>query len=260
MRKIFENKTINGIGILLSIMIVFSIGALFYARLDIVVGKAVEAYKNGSENADLILNNSIMIDFLLFAGMVLVVSFLAGFFIHNYVRICIEEKTYMPDKIVEEEHTNRDSLTGLINLEMFEFIAKKEMELSPDLNHAFFLMDINNFTYYNDVLGHVAGDRLLVEFADLLRGVFRDRDVISRIENDEFIVMVNDYRKRDNLKGLAKRLETAIREKFDVNYEEVGVSMGIAEFDNDAYEKVMFRVKDALEICKHNAGSTYEFG
>lgn len=60
--------------------------------------------------------------------------------------------------------------------------------------HAFFMLDIDNFKLLNDTHGHQAGDRYLVEFADILRSSFREDDVVGRIGGDEFFILMKNIR------------------------------------------------------------------
>ncbi|KQS57899.1 hypothetical protein ASG36_15075 [Geodermatophilus sp. Leaf369] len=52
------------------------------------------------------------------------------------------------------------------------------------------LLDLDGFKSVNDVAGHEAGDRLLAEVADELRGLVREPDLVARLGGDEFAVLV----------------------------------------------------------------------
>jgi diguanylate cyclase (GGDEF)-like protein/PAS domain S-box-containing protein len=83
-----------------------------------------------------------------------------------------------------------DPLTGLANRAVFNkelLSALKEPRLkSVDV----FLIDLDDFKEVNDILGHHAGDVMLVEVARRLRGCVPTADVVSRLGGDEFVVLL----------------------------------------------------------------------
>src|SRR5258708_31676270 len=54
-----------------------------------------------------------------------------------------------------------------------------------------FYFDVDNLKSINDTAGHAAGDAVLVQTAQVLRGVFRNRDVVGRLGGDEFAVLAS---------------------------------------------------------------------
>jgi diguanylate cyclase (GGDEF)-like protein len=87
-----------------------------------------------------------------------------------------------------------DSLTDLPNRRRFEEILAHELERVARYGGSctVALLDVDFFKNYNDTLGHVAGDRVLRQLADLMRGQVRATDVIARYGGEEFgLVMVN---------------------------------------------------------------------
>ncbi len=84
-----------------------------------------------------------------------------------------------------------DSLTGLINKRSFDVVLENERKrvIKEHDSSALFYIDLDQFKYVNDTLGHEAGDRLLVQVAEMLKSRMRSDDVVSRIGGDEFIVL-----------------------------------------------------------------------
>ena len=84
-----------------------------------------------------------------------------------------------------------DPLTGLVNRSYFLRELEKEIEhVSHDaVESAVFFIDLDQFKYLNDTLGHAAGDKLLIRVAELLKSRVRDKDVVSRFGGDEFTVL-----------------------------------------------------------------------
>ncbi len=91
-----------------------------------------------------------------------------------------------------------DYLTGLPNR------ARFMAALTEASTGCLLLIDLDGFKAVNDVAGHDAGDRLLCEVAEALRGAAREEDVVARLGGDEFAVLVRAG--RDDATALAERL------------------------------------------------------
>lgn len=94
---------------------------------------------------------------------------------------------------------NYDSLTGLLNKSNFNILLEKELERTVEDNDtsAVLFIDLDQFKYINDNLGHAAGDRLLVQIAELLKSRMRRDDIISRFGGDEFTVIASSVSESD---------------------------------------------------------------
>ena len=94
---------------------------------------------------------------------------------------------------------NYDSLTGLLNKHNFNLLLKEEFD-RVNCEHdtsALLFIDLDQFKYINDTLGHAAGDRLLAEIADMLKHRMREDDVIARFGGDEFTVIARSVSEHD---------------------------------------------------------------
>ena len=81
-----------------------------------------------------------------------------------------------------------DSLTGLLNKASAAVELTKVCQTSIG---ALMMIDLDSFKLVNDIYGHDMGDKVLVSFADILRGAFRASDLIGRMGGDEFIAFCN---------------------------------------------------------------------
>ncbi len=83
-----------------------------------------------------------------------------------------------------------DELTGLFNRRGFLTLAEQMFKSAKRLAQGAFLLyaDLDGMKGVNDNLGHREGDRMLRDTADILRGTFRDADVLARLGGDEFAV------------------------------------------------------------------------
>jgi len=106
-----------------------------------------------------------------------------------------------------------DSLTGLANRSCF--MTELENEVSKmtrrEKTSALFFIDLDQFKYINDTLGHAAGDRLLTQVAKSLKTRMRDSDLIARFGGDEFTVLARDIDSK-NAASLANSLLSMLRE------------------------------------------------
>ncbi|MDT0169678.1 EAL domain-containing protein [Pseudarthrobacter sp. BRE9] len=84
----------------------------------------------------------------------------------------------------------QDPLTGLANRAVFND-ALAEALLEPRLKTVdVLLLDLDDFKEVNDILGHQAGDDMLMEVARRLRGCVPTADVVARLGGDEFVVLL----------------------------------------------------------------------
>ena len=94
---------------------------------------------------------------------------------------------------------------------------------------AVLLIDIDNFKYANDTLGHRAGDEILRKVAGLLRDRLRPTDFLARLGADEFAVLLTDAPESESV-SVANELARMIHEQrfsFDGRSLQVTVSVGI---------------------------------
>lgn len=106
-----------------------------------------------------------------------------------------------------------DELTGLYNRRGFLVLAEHALlEAQREGKEAGVLfIDIDNLKWINDRFGHEEGDRVLREFSEIIRKVFRRSDIIARIGGDEFVVFLKGMRNSD-LRKILSRLENLVEE------------------------------------------------
>lgn len=88
-----------------------------------------------------------------------------------------------------------DGLTGLYNRTYFQQELERVVERARrtgSASCAILYLDLDNFKFVNDTLGHAAGDRLLIEVAGILHKRARKSDLIARFGGDEFTVLLYD--------------------------------------------------------------------
>ena len=84
-----------------------------------------------------------------------------------------------------------DDLTGLRNRRGFLMLGEQQIKLARRQRQPFLILflDLDALKQINDTFGHAEGNRALVEAAEVLRGTFRQSDVLARIGGDEFVAL-----------------------------------------------------------------------
>ncbi|MBW9110603.1 diguanylate cyclase [Microbacterium trichothecenolyticum] len=105
-----------------------------------------------------------------------------------------------------------DEVTGLPNRRLIEEDVTRTLVQGYSTLTVIFI-DLDGFKAVNDLLGHAAGDALLREIGQRLRGVIRDTDVLGRFGGDEFIAVaaVDDVK---DAEALADRIRSAVAEPY----------------------------------------------
>ena len=87
-----------------------------------------------------------------------------------------------------------DKLTGLPNRRMFLDQLHKTITYAQRYQNSFalFFLDLDNYKYINDTLGHEAGDMLLIQVGEILKHTVRNSDTVARLGGDEFTVIIQD--------------------------------------------------------------------
>jgi diguanylate cyclase (GGDEF)-like protein len=128
-----------------------------------------------------------------------------------------------------------------------------------DLQFAFLMIDLDDFKRANDALGHLTGDRILRELAQLLRKTFRTSDIISRFGGDEFLALLIDSDEPMAIRA-AERLQEAVA---DWNKEEpikgytMAVSCGSAVYQKGADAIAVLAAADQA-MYQNKSGSAAE--
>ena len=157
-----------------------------------------------------------------------------------------------------------DGLTKLPNRILLEDRLNQEVENAKRSGKPFSVLylDLDGFKQINDAFGHQAGDLLLIESAQRIRGVVRSRDTISRVGGDEFVLLVDASDPADSA-NLADRLISALLEPVTIDGHDcqVTVSIGIAIYacDETTPQELLKNADTAMYHAKALGRNTYCF-
>ena len=157
----------------------------------------------------------------------------------------------------------QDPLTGLWN-RLYAEESINEMLERGEVG-ALMMIDIDNFKLVNDVYGHIAGDKTLKMFADVLEQYALEGDILSRIGGDEFVFFVKGVTEREKLSERAINIIAEFYRGidafgFDLDLK-TSISIGIAQTpDNGKDFLSLYNCADkALYYVKQNGKNSHHF-
>ena len=159
---------------------------------------------------------------------------------------------------------NYDALTGLPNRSQFAEHLGYAVSLAKREEHriALLFVDLDHFKYINDSLGHVIGDRLLIELSSRLRALLREVDTLARLGGDEFIVMIPAVDERGAAE-VATKLIDSIRQPVQIGLHELTVtaSVGLSMYPEDGtdLDELLKKADSAMYRSKAAGRNSYAF-
>ncbi len=175
------------------------------------------------------------------------------------IQKCIEKMRIIHEKQKLEEEIRRlsvtDDLTGLYNHRHFFHTLQAELTRANRQKHklALLMFDLDNFKEYNDIYGHLEGDKVLSKIGGIVSNCIRNNvDTGYRYGGDEFAIILIGV-------GLDKSLDIAERLRSMIEKAELGsvtVSIGLAEYSGDMDSETFVKAADdALYLAKSSGGN-----
>ncbi len=136
-----------------------------------------------------------------------------------------------------EYMATHDILTRLPNRTMLEDRLQQAITRAKRHNRfgALLFLDLDDFKQVNDSLGHVVGDKLLRHVAQRLQTSRRKQDTVARFGGDEFVIILEDIDKTEDINVIAEKLLQSLNSAFKIeDYElNISASIGITLFPRD---------------------------
>jgi diguanylate cyclase (GGDEF)-like protein len=156
-----------------------------------------------------------------------------------------------------------DSLTGLPNRRLLVYRLSQIIAHTQRSNKstAICYLDLDNFREINARLDLKAGDYLLVRIAKRLQKFLRIDDVIARIRDDEFVIVLQDLSCVEEVEPILQRIMEAVTSPILLNEENISVftSIGVTMYpqDNSDIETLLRHAEQAMFYSKHNNKGGY---
>jgi diguanylate cyclase (GGDEF)-like protein/PAS domain S-box-containing protein len=158
-----------------------------------------------------------------------------------------------------------DALTSLPNRSFFS--RQMNRALAKAKRHqrclAVLFVDLDRFKNINDALGHEAGDKLLVEVANRLRGCLREEDIVSRLGGDEFVVLLDDIDDPKHAATVARKILLHISRPITIEgYEyQMTASIGISVYPEHGVtlDTLMKHADVAMYMAKEEGKNNYQY-
>ncbi len=154
-----------------------------------------------------------------------------------------------------------DGLTQLLNhrsfMERFGIEVERAMRYNETI--AFFMLDLDHFKLVNDTYGHLFGDYVLWQTAQLIRSCIRKPDIAGRYGGEEFGVIILNADKETS-RPTAERIRKSIADFRFMNKDtevRVTASIGVSEYPTDGLDiNTLVRcADDAMYMVKHRGGN-----
>ena len=121
------------------------------------------------------------------------------------------------------------------------------------------IIDLDNFKYINDTLGHDMGDQVLRKFSLILKEIFSENSYIGRFGGDEFLVFIFNQESNIEIENKANKLLEKMKEINDQYIDHLSCSIGICFVENENNFENLFKKSDkALYMCKNSGKNSYK--
>lgn len=128
-------------------------------------------------------------------------------------------------RIIEVEiGKHMDILTGLYKSDYIIYKSHKLLDQGSEISIIFF--DINNFGYIDKDFGHIVGDNILKEFAQILKNIAPSDTFLCRYGGDEFVLLTD--KRADECEAIAQEILNKVKQYEFYDGISISVSAGIA--------------------------------
>ena len=175
----------------------------------------------------------------------------------------ITERKHMEQQLLHD--ALHDALTGLPNRALFVDRLEQQLKRSQRQDSYLFavlFLDLDRFKVVNDSVGHLVGDKLLIEIARRLEKSIAPTDTVARLGGDEFTILLEDISNRSEATLVAESIYQTLTFPFHIDGYELftTASIGIA-LSSHGYENPEDILRDAdltMYSAKEHGKARYE--
>ena len=165
----------------------------------------------------------------------------------------ITDRRKAEEKITHQ--ATHDMLTGLPNRFLLSDRLLNAAHRAKRHGHAIGLLflDIDHFKLVNDGHGHSFGDELLKEVAGRITDCVRSTDTVSRFGGDEFVILLDEIRKADDLDRVANEIVARISEPIQLQGHQFFVTVSIGMLVHDGHDFDLEKVLQNADAAMYSA-------
>lgn len=167
------------------------------------------------------------------------------------------KSNYLSIKKQLNHHTKHDDLTGLPNrLRFVERVEQLTLQCAENehANLVILMMDLDSFRNINESMGHLAGNSILKQTAQRLKLVNRSEDLLSRLSNDEFAIVMHNVRDIEQVISQTKLIHREFQAPFKVNsryvFDTISIGINIVQGKNLHADSIIRDANIALSQAK----------
>lgn len=146
-----------------------------------------------------------------------------------------------------------DYLTGIYNRSACEKQIVSALQATDRTGMcALFIIDLDNFKFVNDKLGHQVGDELLAKMGDILSHMFRAEDIVGRFGGDEFVVFLREVSDKELLRKKSKEMLVrlgGVKLEKECRFT-CSIGIALAGPEEDSFERLYHMADEALYEAK----------
>jgi len=184
------------------------------------------------------------------------------------ISLSIGTELALIDNSMVNKVKNKDALTEALNRNGLSSIFATQYELSRATDNSFVIAmcDLDFFKNINDTYGHIAGDKMLQLFVQIVKKHIRSSDLIIRYGGEEFVIILSATKKEQCINVLEKIREDFSQSILEFDGQEIRstVSIGVIEinpnkeYKNELLNEYLNIADQMLYLAKRNGRNKIE--
>lgn len=191
-------------------------------------------------------------------------SIVKGFCVDNFDDMTVVGYIHRGSNKGNASHVvEKDALTGTYSKNEIANIVRRTIEVEHQLNVTICIIDIDYFKSVNDNFGHMMGDVVLKEVAEIIKSEVGNDGVVGRFGGDEFFVMFYDVDNMEHYREKIRSIKNIVCTKYpkteDNSSVSITLSIGCAAYPKDAdnYDDLFSLADYCLYLAKDKGRNRY---
>ncbi len=160
---------------------------------------------------------------------------------------------------------NHDPLTHLPNRAALANLLQQELNTArrDGLQVAVMMIDMDRFTDINCTLGHQVGDQLLIAVAERLKRIVRTSDIVARLSDEDFVIILPDIENAMSVAGIASKLQFNLGDHYLVGahhlYSSPSIGISLFPLDGNDAETLTRNANAAMHHARSQGRGSHQF-